>query len=50
MIGDSGTGQYRGDSPQRRVMEQLLAHGQGSSFVLHTGDVVYLGGVEGAIL
>lgn len=44
VIGDSGTGQYRGDSPQRRVMEQLLAHGQDSSFVLHTGDVVYLVG------
>lgn len=46
VIGDSGTGQYRGDSPQRRVMEQLLAHGQGSSFVLHTGDVVYLVGSQ----
>jgi 3',5'-cyclic AMP phosphodiesterase CpdA len=44
VIGDSGTGQYRGDSPQRRVMEQLLAHGTGSHFVLHTGDVVYLVG------
>ena len=44
VIGDSGTGQYRGDSPQRRVMEQLLAHGEGSRFVLHTGDVVYLVG------
>lgn len=44
VIGDSGTGQYRGNNPQRRVMEQLLAYGDGSSFVLHTGDVVYLVG------
>lgn len=44
VIGDSGTGQYRGDSPQRRVMEFLLEQGDGSSFALHTGDVVYLVG------
>lgn len=44
VIGDSGTGQYRGDSPQRRVMELLLTHGENASFALHTGDVVYLVG------
>lgn len=44
VMGDSGTGQYRGDSPQRRIMEMLLAHGENSSFALHTGDVVYLVG------
>lgn len=44
VIGDSGTGQYRGDSPQRRVMELLLTHGENASFAMHTGDVVYLVG------
>ncbi|WP_299412795.1 metallophosphoesterase [Acaryochloris sp. IP29b_bin.148] len=46
VIGDSGTGQHRGDSPQRRMMELLLKHGEGSSFALHTGDVVYLVGSD----
>jgi hypothetical protein len=41
VLGDSGTGLHRRDSPQRRVAEQLLAHGTGASFLLHTGDVVY---------
>lgn len=44
VLGDSGTGQYRGDSPQRRVMELLLDQGEGANFALHTGDVVYLVG------
>ena len=41
VLGDSGTGLHRRDSPQRRVAEQLLAHGGDASFLLHTGDVVY---------
>ncbi|HIK43282.1 MAG TPA: metallophosphoesterase [Leptolyngbyaceae cyanobacterium M65_K2018_010] len=44
VLGDSGTGRHRRDSPQRQVAEQLLAHGQGARFILHTGDVVYLVG------
>jgi 3',5'-cyclic AMP phosphodiesterase CpdA len=44
VLGDSGTGRYRGSSPQRRVAEQLLRHGRDSGFLLHTGDVVYLVG------
>ena len=41
VLGDSGTGLHRRDSPQRRVAEQLLTHGGDASFLLHTGDVVY---------
>ncbi len=41
VLGDSGTGLHRRDSPQRRVAEQLLAHGGDARFLLHTGDVVY---------
>jgi hypothetical protein len=41
VLGDSGTGLHRRDSPQRRVAEQVLAHGADASFLLHTGDVVY---------
>ncbi|MDM7951819.1 MAG: metallophosphoesterase [Cyanobium sp. CZS 25K] len=41
VLGDSGTGLHRRDSPQRRVAEQLLAHGADARFLLHTGDVVY---------
>ncbi|MEM6349913.1 MAG: metallophosphoesterase [Cyanobacteria bacterium P01_D01_bin.14] len=44
VLGDSGTGRYRGDSPQRRVAEALLAYGEDARFTLHTGDVVYLVG------
>ncbi|MEM9265264.1 MAG: metallophosphoesterase [Cyanobacteria bacterium P01_F01_bin.13] len=44
VIGDSGTGRYRGDSPQRRVAEAMLSQGQDARFCLHTGDVVYLVG------
>ncbi len=44
VLGDSGTGRHRGDSPQRRVAEQMLRHGEDARFVLHTGDVVYLVG------
>jgi hypothetical protein len=41
VVGDSGTARHRRDSPQRRVAEQLLAHGGEARFLLHTGDVVY---------
>ncbi len=41
VLGDSGTGLHRRDSPQRQVAEQLLAHGADARFLLHTGDVVY---------
>ncbi|MCT0225357.1 metallophosphoesterase [Synechococcus sp. CS-1328] len=41
VLGDSGTGLHRRDTPQRRVAELLLAHGTGARFLLHTGDVVY---------
>nr|WP_254216774.1 metallophosphoesterase [Synechococcus sp. CCY 9618] len=41
VLGDSGTGRHRRDRPQRRVAEQLLAHGGDARFLLHTGDVVY---------
>jgi 3',5'-cyclic AMP phosphodiesterase CpdA len=41
VLGDSGSGRRRRDSPQRRVAELLLAHGAEARFLLHTGDVVY---------
>jgi hypothetical protein len=41
VLGDSGTGLHRRDTPQRRVAEQMLAHGGDARFLLHTGDVVY---------
>lgn len=44
VLGDSGTGRYRGDSPQRRVALAMMDQGQGARFCLHTGDVVYLVG------
>lgn len=44
VLGDSGTGHYRGDSPQRRVAERLLPHREEVAFLLHTGDLVYLVG------
>ncbi|NJN22708.1 MAG: metallophosphoesterase [Leptolyngbya sp. RL_3_1] len=44
VLGDSGTGRHRRDSPQRRVAESMMAHGDQAHFVLHTGDVVYLVG------
>ncbi|MBE9076346.1 metallophosphoesterase [Romeria aff. gracilis LEGE 07310] len=43
-FGDSGSGNHRGDNPQRRVAEYLGQHSQDCQFVLHTGDVVYLVG------
>ncbi|NEQ54973.1 MAG: metallophosphoesterase, partial [Leptolyngbya sp. SIO3F4] len=44
VLGDSGTGRYKGDSPQRRVAEAMLSQSQDARFCLHTGDVVYLVG------
>lgn len=51
VLGDSGSGDRRGDSPQRHVAEQMMQlcmPNDGSSpsakFILHTGDVVYLVG------
>lgn len=44
VIGDSGSGQHRGYSPQRRVAEQMLPHREDCKFLLHTGDVIYLVG------
>lgn len=44
VLGDSGTGRHRNDSPQREVAKYVMAKGQDAHFVLHTGDVVYLVG------
>lgn len=44
VLGDSGTGNHRGDNPQRRVAEAMLEYEQECRFTLHTGDVVYLVG------
>ncbi|MEO1068992.1 MAG: metallophosphoesterase [Cyanobacteria bacterium J06638_6] len=44
VLGDSGTGRHRSNSPQREVAEQLLTHADEARFTLHTGDVVYLVG------
>jgi predicted phosphodiesterase len=41
VIGDSGTRSEYKQNPQRRVAELMLPHREQSSFVLHTGDVVY---------
>lgn len=46
VLGDSGTGDHRGDNPQRRVAEWLMANSDGCQFVLHTGDLVYLVGAQ----
>ncbi|WP_414543200.1 metallophosphoesterase family protein [Nostoc sp. CCY0012] len=44
VIGDSGTGSHRGHNPQRQVAEIMLPHHEECSFMLHTGDVIYLVG------
>ncbi|MFP4008843.1 MAG: metallophosphoesterase [Spirulinaceae cyanobacterium] len=44
VLGDSGTGYHRGHRPQRRVAEMLHQNREGTSFMLHTGDLVYLVG------
>ncbi len=44
VVGDSGSGKHRGHNPQRQVAELMLPHHHESSFMLHTGDVIYLVG------
>lgn len=44
VLGDSGSGMRRRDSPQRRVAELMMRSTPSAQFVLHTGDVVYLVG------
>ena len=44
VLGDSGTGRHRFQSPPRRIAERLLPHKADAAFLLHTGDVVYLVG------
>jgi hypothetical protein len=44
VLGDSGSGVRRRDSPQRRVAKFMLQTAPSAQFILHTGDVVYLVG------
>jgi 3',5'-cyclic AMP phosphodiesterase CpdA len=44
VLGDSGNGVHRRDSPQRRVAELMMRSAASAKFILHTGDVVYLVG------
>ena len=44
VIGDSGTGRHRFNSPPRQIAERLLPHKAKAAYLLHTGDVVYLVG------
>jgi predicted phosphodiesterase len=44
VVGDSGSGSHRGHNPQRQVAELMLPHHDECSFMLHTGDVIYLVG------
>jgi hypothetical protein len=44
VIGDTGSGSYQGYNPQRQIAELMLPHYQECSFLLHTGDVIYLVG------
>ena len=46
VLGDSGAGDHRGDNPQRRLAEWIMANSDGCRFVLHTGDLVYLVGSQ----
>lgn len=41
VIGDSGCGSHLKHHPQRKIAEMMLQHQPESSFILHTGDVVY---------
>ncbi|MBE9045068.1 metallophosphoesterase [Pleurocapsales cyanobacterium LEGE 10410] len=41
VIGDSGCGSHLKHHPQRKIAEMMLEHQPDSSFILHTGDVVY---------
>ena len=40
VIGDSGCGSHLKHHPQRKIAEMMLEHQQ-SSFIIHTGDIVY---------
>ena len=44
VIGDTGSGVHRGQSPQRRIAELMLEHHDACRFMLHTGDVIYMVG------
>lgn len=44
VIGDSGTKPHYAHHPQRKVVELMLPHQDECSFVLHTGDVIYVVG------
>lgn len=44
VVGDSGSGAHRTHNPQRQVAELMLPHHAECSFMLHTGDVIYLVG------
>jgi hypothetical protein len=44
VVGDSGSGAHPGHNPQRQVAKLMQPHQQECSFMLHTGDVVYLVG------
>jgi Calcineurin-like phosphoesterase len=44
VVGDSGSGAHPGHNPQRQVAEMMLPHHSECSFMLHTGDVIYLVG------
>lgn len=44
VIGDSGTKPHPNFHPQRKVAELMLPHRDECSFVLHTGDVIYVVG------
>lgn len=42
VVGDSGSGSHHKYNPQRQVAELMLPHHEECSFMLHTGDVIYL--------
>ncbi len=44
VIGDSGSGPHQTHNPQREIAKLMLPHQDECSFVLHTGDVMYLVG------
>lgn len=44
VVGDSGSGRHGSQNPQRQIAEQMAAQRDSCSFVLHTGDVIYLVG------
>jgi len=46
VIGDSGTEAHSPHHPQRKVAEMMLTHRNDCSFVLHTGDVIYVVGSQ----